>query len=243
MLAINTKQNSFYSISVAIFLYATLIVDLYRKIGIGIAVDTVRNVFYIVSFGLILIDIIKSKHFIKMFVLFTIVSLFFLVSSLINHGYDAIYISTYVLFVSRLLPAFYIGRYTENWDNVCKYVGKFIWIALIYAVIAIITPYDGSSNAYATIATNLVFITFITFKDAVTNLNYLRLSISIICFATILFLGTRAVFFGTLLSIILILSIYVNSRRKITRGILWLIVIISVTLIYILQMQTRKGFG
>lgn len=231
---INTKQSSFYSFSVAIFLYATLIVDLYRKIGGVFAVDTVRDVLYIISFGFILIDMIKTKHLIKMFGLFIIVSVFFLISSFINSGHNTIYVSIWILFVSRLFPAYYIGRYTENWDEVSKYVSNLSWLALIYSMIAILSPYDGVNNAYATIATNLVFISFITFRYARNNKQYIKLGISIICFISILFLGTRAVFVGTLLSIVLVFSLYINkTRKKKKRIILWILTILCSTILVI----------
>lgn len=226
----NTKQNSFYSFSVALFLYATLIVDLYRKIGGG-SVETVRNLFYIISFGFIFVDMVKSKHLTKMFGLFFTVSIIFLVSSLINNGYGSIFISTWILFVSRLLPAYYVGRYTEDWNDVSKYVSKLSWLALLYAIIAIISPYDNTSNAYATIATNLVFVSLISFRYAIQNKRYIKIAISLVCFAAVLFLGTRAVFVGTILSIVLVVSLYINNQNKGKKIVLWILAISMVLVI------------
>ena len=141
-------RGSFYGFSVAVLLYATLIVDLYRKIGGG-SVEAIRNMFYIISFGLILVDIVKTRRLTKMLLIFIFVSIIFLVSSAINKGYNSIYMSTWILFVSRLLPSYYVGRYTDNWDDVSKFVSKLSWFALLYAVIAIATPYDGTSTAAA----------------------------------------------------------------------------------------------
>ena len=219
------KQNSFYNFSVALFLYATLIVDLYRKIG-GSSVELVRNLFYIITFGLILIDIIKSKRTIKIFIIGFLVSLFFLISSQINFGHNSIYISTWILFISRLLPAYYIGRYTENWEEVSKYVSNLSWLALLYALIAIITPYDGMSNAYATIGTNLVFVSFIIIRYAIKNNIYIYIGISLICFAAVLFLGTRAIFVGTLLSIVFVIIFFINNQSKAHKILLWTVVIL-----------------
>lgn len=220
-----TKQNSFYGFSVALFLYATLIVDLYRKIGGG-GTELVRNLFYIITFGFILIDIIKSKKTTKIFIIGFLVSLFFLISSQINFGHNSIYISTWILFVSRLLPAYYIGRYTENWDEVGKYVSNLSWLALLYALIAIVSPYDGMSNAYATIGTNLAFISFITIRYAIKNHKYIYLGIGLVCFAAMLFLGTRAVFVGTMLSIVLVILLFINNQNKAHKLLLWTVVII-----------------
>lgn len=223
-------RGGFYGFSVAVLLYATLIVDLYRKIGGG-SVEAIRNVFYIISFGLILVDIVKTRRLTKMLLIFIFVSIIFLVSSAINNGYNSIYMSTWILFVSRLLPSYYVGRYTDNWDDVSKFVSKLSWFALLYAVIAIATPYDGTSNAYATIATNLAFVSFITLRYSIINRNYLKLGISLICISVVLFLGTRAVFVGTILSIIFTVSLYINSKSKVKKMILWTVVTACIILI------------
>lgn len=240
---LNARHSNFYSFSVALFLYATLIVDLYRKIGGVLAVDTVRNVLYIISFGFILIDMIKTKRLIKMLGLFIVVSVFFLISSFINSGHNTIYASIWILFVSRLFPAYYIGRYTENWDEVSKYVSNLSWLALVYSFLAILSPNDGMSNSYATIATNLVFVSFITFRYAKNNKQYIKLGISIICFISVLFLGTRAVFVGTLLSIGLVFLLYINKTRKKKRIILLILTILGSTILVIFLSDIIRIMG
>lgn len=231
-----TKQNSIYNFSVALFLYTTLIVDLYRKIGGG-GIELVRNLFYIIIFGLILIDIIKSKRTTKIFILGFLVSLFFLISSQINFGHNSIYISTWIFFISRLLPAYYTGRYTENWDDVSKYVSNLSWLALIYAIIAITSPYDNTSNAYATIGTNLVFVSFINIRYAIKNHKTIYIIIGLICLTAVLFLGTRAVFVGALLSIVLTILLFINNLSKTTKILSW-IILIFILLIIVLSFTT-----
>lgn len=200
-----SKQTPLYSFTVAFFLYATMLVDLYRKM-VGVSTTTVRNVVYIISLGLIIWDMLKKKHTLPMLLLGLVMTLLFFFSSLINVGYSQVYFTAWTMFVFRLLPAFYIGRYTDDWAAVSLVVRKFLWIAVIYAVIAYLSPYDnsGETNAYATISKNLFFVVIIACYDSFTNRKRLAELICILCFIPILFLGTRACLFGAVFALMLI---------------------------------------
>lgn len=200
-----SKQTPVYSFTVAFFLYATMLVDLYRKV-VGVSTTTVRNVVYIISLGLIVWDMLQKKHVLPMMLLGVVMSLLFFFSSLINAGYNQVYFTAWTLFVFRLWPAYYIGRYTEDWAAVSVVVRKFLWIAVIYAVIAYLSPYDnsGATNAYATISKNLFFVVIIACYDSFTNRKRWAEMICILCFIPILFLGTRACLFGAVFALMLI---------------------------------------
>lgn len=214
-----SKQTPVYSFTVAFFLYATMLVDLYRKM-IGENTPTVRNVVYIISLGLIFWDMLKKKHVVPMLLLGVVMTVLFLFSSLINAGYNQVYITAWLLFITRLLPAYYIGRYTDDWAAVSVVVRKFLWIAVIYAVIAYLSPYDnsGETNAYATISKNLFFVVIIACYDSFTNRKKLAELICILCFIPILFLGTRACLFGAVFALMLIFGRRISqssSQKKI----------------------------
>ena len=200
-----SKQTPIYSFTVAFFLYATMLVDLYRKM-IGVNTTMVRNIVYIISLGLILWDMQKKKKVVPMMLMGVVMTVLFFFSSLINAGYDQVYFTAWTLFVFRLWPAYYIGRYTYDWAAVSVVVRKFLWIAVIYAVIAYLSPYDnsGETNAYATISTNLFFVVIIACYDSFTNRKRWAELICILCFIPILFLGTRACLFGAVFALMLI---------------------------------------
>lgn len=212
-----SKHTSIFSFTVALFLYATMVVDIYRKL-IGVNTLTVRNVVYIISLALIVWDMIKTKHFMFMVMLGFIMSLLFLFSSQINSGNNQVYYTAWMLFVTRLWPAFYIGRYTDDWASVSVVVRKFLWIALLYAGIAYVTPFDnsGGHNAYATIAQNLFFVVIVACYDSFFNKKKLYSLICIVCFFPILFLGTRACMFGAMFALVLIFGrrISKSSMKK-----------------------------
>lgn len=211
---IGTKHTSFYNFAVTFFLYATLIIDLYRKV-IGINVGTVRNIIYILSLSLILWDAIKTNRLVHMMVIGGVMTLLYFFSSVINFGYRQVFISAWLLFVFRLWPAYYIGRYTEDWDGVSYCVRKYIWIGLLYALVAFTSGLfeaSGANSSYATIAANLFYITWIAFYDSFHNHKVLSTIVCLICFVPVLFLGTRAGLLGALLALVLYFG------RKISRS-------------------------
>lgn len=200
-----SKQTPVYSFTVAFFLYATMLVDLYRKM-IGVNTTMVRNIVYIISLGLILWDMLNKKKVLPMVLLGLVMTLLFFFSSLINAGHAQVYITAWTMFVFRLWPAYYIGRYTYDWAAVSVVVRKYLWIAVFYAVIAYLSPYDnsGETNAYATISKNLFFVVIIACYDSFTNRKRWAELICILCFIPILFLGTRACLFGAVFALMLI---------------------------------------
>lgn len=208
------KHIKNYNYIVAFFLYATLIVDVYRKM-IGVSVETVRNLVYILSLVLILWDAIRTNRIVHMAMIFIVMSLLYFFSSMVYPNHGPVYFSAWMLFVSRLWPAYYIGRYTDDWQGVSRCVRKFIWIALIYALVALTSGLfeaSGENSTYATIAANLFYITWISFYDSFQSRRLVSIVICLVCFVPVLFLGTRASMFGALLAIMLFWG------RKISRG-------------------------
>lgn len=213
------KRNSFNNYTVTFFLYATLIVDLYRKM-IGVNVTIVRNVVYIGCLSLILMDANKHKHLPHMLLVGGVMSLLYWISSFIYPGHNQIYFSAWLMFVSRLWPAYYIGRYTDDWAGVSHCVRKFILIALVYALISFsfsVFDASGSNSTYATIAANLFYIVWIAFYDSFKSHKTLPIIICLVCFIPILFMGTRAGMFGALLALVLYFGRVIkrsNAQKK-----------------------------
>lgn len=199
-----TNHIKHYNFIVTFFLYATLIVDLYRKF-IGVNVGIVRNVIYILCFGMILWDAIKTNRFVHMLMVFIVMSLLYYFSSLLYPSLNQVFLSGWLLFVSRLWPAYYVGRYTEDWNGVSEYVRKYIWIALVYALFAFtaeLFEFGGGNTTYSTIAANLFFVTWIAFYDSFHSHKVVSIIVCLFCFLPVLFLGTRAGLFGATLALV-----------------------------------------
>ena len=139
------KQGKLYAFAATGFLYSLIVVDLYRKL-VGTNVESIRNVVYIFFFALLLWDMYKSKHLKTMLTIVGVMLGLFIFSILLNPGYSEVYTSSVVLFISRLWPAYYIGRYTEDWNRLSKFVLLFSPIALVYAVSLFVIPDIGFGN-------------------------------------------------------------------------------------------------
>lgn len=202
------KQGKFYAFAATGYLYSLIIVDLYRKLN-GVNVENIRNIVYIFFFALLLIDMVKTRHLKPMLTIAAVTMSLFGFSIIINPGYSSVYSASIMLFVSRLWPAYYIGRYTENWETLSKTVLLFSPIALAYATSLFLIP--EIAQAYGTIASNLAFISLISIFASVYLKKYIGLVISIICLIPVFFFGTRAYFVGVILSLFLAYIINTNN--------------------------------
>lgn len=224
-----SKRDSLYNYTVTFFLYATLIVDLYRK-TIAVNSTMVRNVVYIGCLLLILRDAQKHKRLPHMLLVGSVMSLLYWISSFIYPGHNQIFFSAWLMFVSRLWPAYYIGRYTEDWAGVSHRVRKFILFALLYAMIAFTsTVFDiaGLNSTYATIASNLFFVVWIAFYDSFKSHKIIPIIICLVCFLPVLFLGTRAGMFGALLALVLYFGRVINRSNAQKKALYYMLLFIG----------------
>lgn len=219
-----SNQSKLYNLSATLFLYSLIIVDLFRKFEGG-SVTTVRNVIYFATFALLLFDMIKRKAVGRMILLAFVVLALILVSYAINVSHPQVYSATFFLFISRLWPAYYIGRYTSDWQSLGKSVLLASPIALFYSIVLFLNPEIAGGQAYATIASNLAFVTLISFHVSVKRRNLLWILIPITCLIPVFFYGTRAFFFGVLLS--LMLAYLLRLRSSSSRVSVLLIVFLS----------------
>lgn len=223
------KQNSFYNYTATFFLYATLFVDLYRKM-IRVNVETVRNVVYMGCLLLILWDAYKHKRLPHMLLVGGVMSLLYLFSSFVYPGHNQIYFSAWLMFVTRLWPAYYVGRYTDDWAGVSQCVRKYILIALLYALIAFssnVFDISGSNSSYATIASNLFFVVWVAFFDSFKSHKFLSIIICLICFIPVMFLGTRAGLFGALLALALYFGRVIKRSNAQKKALYYMLLIVG----------------
>ena len=210
------KQGAFYTFAATGYLYSLIIVDTYRKL-VGTNVESIRNFVYIFFFALLMVDMYRSKHLPKMLTICGVTMFLFEFSILLNPGHSAVYSSSIMLFFSRLWPAYYIGRYTDNWDSLCKYILYFSPIALVYAVSLFVLPDLAGGQAYATIASNLAFVSMISLFACLYYKKIIFIPIVLVCMIPVFFYGTRAFFLGVIISLILAYIINGNNVSQAKR--------------------------
>ena len=226
------KQGKFYAFATTSYLYATVIVDLYRKL-VGTNVESVRNIVYFFSFMLLFYDMIRTKRLQSMFTILIVSLLIFGFSIAINPGYSTVYSSAILLFISRMWPAYYIGRYTEVWNILCKFVLLFSPIAFAYAVSLFIVPDLAGGSAYATIASNLAIVTMISLYACFYYKKKLLLPIVVACLIPVFFYGTRAFFLGVLISLFLAYIININNVSPVKKIFLFTTLVVVVAFLLI----------
>ena len=207
------RQGIFYTLGATGFLYSLIIVDTYRKL-VGTNVETIRNLVYVFFFALLIVDMYRSKRLRKMLTICGVTLILFEFSILLNPGYSAVYSSSIMLFISRLWPAYYIGRYTENWNSLSKSILYFSPIAFVYAVSLFVLPDLASGEAYATIASNLAFVSMIALFASLYFKKIIFLPITVTCLIPVFFYGTRAFFLGVIVSLMLAYIINGNNVSK-----------------------------
>lgn len=226
------KQGKLYAFAATGFLYATIIVDLYRKL-IGGNTESVRNMVYIFFFVLLVYDMIKTRRIRTMFAVLVVTLILYGFSMFLNPGYSSLYIPAIVFFISRLWPAYYIGRYTDDWDTLCKMVLSFSPIALVYALSLFIIPEIAQGMAYATIASNLAFVSMISLFASLYYKRLIWFPIALICLIPTFFYGTRVFFIGVTLSLFLVYIINSNKGSRIKRIVLIVVLIIVSVLFWL----------
>lgn len=226
------KQGKLYAFAATGFLYATIIVDLYRKL-IGENTESVRNMVYIFFFVFLVYDMIKTRRIRTMFAVLVVTLILYGFSMFLNPGYSSLYIPAIVFFISRLWPAYYIGRYTDDWDTLCKMVLSFSPIALVYALSLFIIPEIAQGVAYATIASNLAFVSMISLFASLYYKRLIWFLIALICLIPTFFYGTRVFFIGVTLSLFLVYIINSNKGSRIKRIVLIVVLIIVSVLFWL----------
>ena len=190
---VKEKSNNY---TVALFLYATLIVDLIRKIGWG-NVDLVRNIIYILVFLSIIYSISRLGNLVATMFVALGVSCIYIVSFLINSSYPELYLTSWTLFIMRLWPAYIIGRYLKDWDSVLNTVRHLIWIAFIYSILIIISP-EVTKASYITVASNLIYVVLLATYSSVKQGKWFSLMLCVVCWLPMLLYGSRTMLFGIL---------------------------------------------
>lgn len=238
-IVVKKKQDLFWY---AIFVYATIIVDIYRKINVlifplPIATTTIRNVLYVSLFIIIIWKLYKGGLNINQVFAWSIgFGVYLLFSYLINidkPGVFSLSINVLFMFISRLLPAMFIakaivGRENEFLSQICR----LRIIPLLYIVIIFMRP-ETSESAYITISSNLVLpvlVLLLTKENFVPKL--LNWIVGIIGLVVIAIYGGR----GGLVACIVSLGLYfifMSFERRVSNIKKFLIIVTGVSIVII----------
>ena len=230
MESVNYERHNRRATIFALFLYATIIVDIFRKINssvfdLPVSITLIRNIVYIGIFLLFFFVIKGTKEWTELAIITALFVGLTLISYLINPyvGTGSLYVDLIMMFFSRLLPAYYIGRYLgEEQDQLFAKIAQFQWIALIYSLLILIYP-ELSATSYITISNNLIIVTLLClFRPAKGRGRYLSYAISALSLATIVIYGGR----GSLLSVLFVFALRLmvgqgkNRTQKMIFGIM-----------------------
>ena len=147
----------------ALFVYATLIVDLYRKFSGNVAalplsVDMFRNIVYVLLFLGIVLTEKRVMQFVKLITIGIVFAFLTLFSWLINWERNAgsLFLNLIFMFVSRLLPAYYIGtKLVGKEEQFIAAVNRWQWLTVLYIGLVLAYP-EVSETSYLTISGNVL---------------------------------------------------------------------------------------
>ncbi|HBC30503.1 MAG TPA: hypothetical protein DC024_04560 [Clostridiales bacterium] len=204
----------------ALFLYATMIVDLYKMFNqmfIGLpnsSSELLRNFIYIIVFFYILWDALKNKRITEPLLLTILFIILMSASYFINHEIRPLMSETILMFVSRLMPAYYITRYVNNWDSFLEKIDRLKWLAVLYSLVIIIFPNEISGH-YMTLSYNLLIPVIVMLNVAIYKKKFSSYFGACICLYTMFFYGARGPIMCVIFSMIILVII---SYRNLKTG-------------------------
>lgn len=227
----------------ALFIYASLIVDFYRKftsnvVRLPVSTTMFRNLVYVGLF-LVLVPHEKRKaQYSKLIFIGIIFALITGFSMLINWERNAtsLYIDLLLMFVSRLLPAYYIGTMiVGNEGELTKSINQFQWLTLAYEALILIYP-EVSTTSYLTISGNLLIPTlFAVFSRSEGIRGLVQKVIGIIGLIVIVVYGGRTSMVSIILAVGLIFLVKFRKeylRKKVIALFMLICVVIFVVVFY-----------
>ena len=207
----------------ALFIYATLIVDLYRKfsanlVGLPLSANMFRNLVYVALFGALLLSEKRVQQYFKLIAIGIGFSVLVVISLLVNWERSAasLYVDVMFMFISRLLPAYYIGKMiVRDEEKMRTAINKYQWISVMYILLILAYP-ETSENSYITISNNLLIPTMVAIFCGQKGVKGLLLrGIGVAGVAVILVYGGRTSMVSVLVAVVLILLVWLKENRSV----------------------------
>ncbi len=236
-----SKKENKMTLLAALFLYATLVVDLFRKISnhivtLPFSTSTIRNLIYVLLFIFIFISIKNIKEFIRLGIIILCFICITLISIIVNYqaGILTWYVDLIFMFFSRLLPAFYLGMHLDNSEEFINNVSELQLFSLLYILLILFYP-ELSADSYMTVSNNLVLVSLLPFFTTRKGLKrVVSWAISIMGLMIIMVYGGRGSLVSVLVSLMLIFLFMnkENTSRRVLVIILFVFAILLVVIFY-----------
>lgn len=179
-----------------IFVYATLIVDLIRKINqiyiqlTPISVEIFRDALYIMIFLYVIYNSLISRNIkivlISVFAFFIVIFMSYFITPAIGPMLP----DTILFFISRCIPGFYFGYYIRDFKSLMHKLQLYSLIAVIYALLIIFYAEETSGN-YMPISYNLLIPVLVSLYGLIYEKKYYFLISSLVFLRVIIEFGAR----------------------------------------------------
>lgn len=194
------KRNELFTNIFFLFINATMIVDLLRRLCLVLHInsditDLIRNSIYLILFVFILYDAYKNNKiniFIITYIIYGIASIFTLVQ---NENIFSIWLSGSLLFVTRCVPGLYLGLTYGFRDEDIKIFKKYFILLMIYTLLVYymknILGFSDASGGYMTFGYNILFQVELMLFYSIRKPKLVRLTLLVLVIGIMFTLGAR----------------------------------------------------
>lgn len=206
----------------ALVIYATLIVDLYRKfsahvIGLPLSATMFRNLVYVALLAALILSEKRVQQYAKLIAIGIGFAALTLISLLVNwdRGATSLYINVMFMFVSRLLPAYYVGTMlVGREEEFVRSVNKLQIFTVLYMLLVLTYP-ETSETSYLTISYNLLIPSLVGLFGRETGFKgWICKAIGLAGMVAIVVYGGRTSVVSIVLAVGLILFVRLKNDRS-----------------------------
>ncbi len=221
------KKTSWIVAITALYLYATIIVDTLRIIGLQFVpvlhnnIELIRNCIYIVILLCSIRLCIKKKLPKFLFVLLAIEIIISLYSYILNPEIHSIFGQYLVMLVSRMLPGFILLYYCEDYKGLTDLLTKWWIIPIVYSLVGAMW---GISREYIAFSYNLLLPAILFLVTGMNQKNGMLVLAGILIGSIMFIWGSR----GATLCLIVAITLYImfNGQVKLSYKLLIILALV-----------------
>ena len=236
-----------FSSTVVLFLFATLIVDMFRLLTVYIFNDlypvtnVIRNVIYVLLMAYFYIHMLLNYKTKRIFVVAILGAAYLAVVAIsfsLNDSIAPLAKEGIIMLVGRLLPGLYIGMMIVGEGANIKMIGaryvSTVYLALILILLSFFQPMDSAmsiAKSYMSISHNLMFASFFFLYASFFEHRKLSLIFYFINLIYIFLLGSRGALLYLLIPSFLLVVVYLyHTNRRLLRWFLGMLGVVLLTL-------------
>lgn len=229
---IHINRDRLFCAVTIIYVFATIVVDIFRKLGSGQGLETIRNIIYIFCFLFVLYNIYVERM-IKLDIVFFL--FFFPLQAFITLLITPEIAPVFSFFILYYFSRDFVGYYLFSRLGDAGILKKNRWlmlvVALSYSIMVVLQGFRYDS--YMLSSYNLIIPTCILLFYGMKEFQFVYLFGGSISCLTILLYGARGAFFCVGIGVVLFLSRYIFQGRVTVKQVI-LVTSISVGLILII---------